>query len=147
MALRREIFGRVGGFGGIEIAEDVDWGRRATALGVRIDYVPQMRIETPARKDFGELRRKWDRHIGHDFEKVSGPGGRLRWGMRALALAASPLAEIVRIARSDRICGWRGRGLALLCLTRVRLYRCGRMLQLLAGGDGRKLAGAWRKSG
>ncbi|HEX9857170.1 MAG TPA: glycosyltransferase [Paracoccaceae bacterium] len=147
MAVRRAIFERVGGFGGIRIAEDMDWGRRATALGVRIDYVPQMRITTAARDDFRQLTRKWDRHIGHDFETVSGIGGRLRWGLRALALAVSPLVEIARLLRSDRISGRRERGLAFLCLARIRLYRSRRMLSLLLGGDGRAMSDAWRGRG
>lgn len=145
MAVRRPIFERVGDFAGIQIAEDMDWGRRATALGIRIDYVAGMRIETPARDDFQQLTRKWDRHIGHDFEKVSGSIGHLRWTLRALALAASPLAEIARIIRSNRISGLRERGLAFWCLMRIRLYRSRRMLALLIGGDSNALSGAWRR--
>ncbi|HEX9857368.1 MAG TPA: glycosyltransferase [Paracoccaceae bacterium] len=144
MAVRRAVFEQVGGFGGLQIAEDMDWGRRATALGVRIDYVPGMRITTPARDSFRQLARKWDRHIAHDFAKISGLGGRLRWILRALALAASPLPETIRILRSDRISGARERWLAFVCLTRIRLYRSRRMLTLLVGGDGRALSDAWR---
>jgi len=143
MAVRRDVFEKVGPFAGIDIAEDVDWGRRATAANVRIDYVPEMRIATPARADFAELRRKWDRHVGHDFEKVEGLSGRLRWALRALALAASPPAEALRIARSDRLSGLRSRALALACLSRVRLYRARRMLGFLIG-RGPTSAGAWR---
>lgn len=146
MAVRAAVFARVGDFGGIGIAEDVDWGRRATAAGIRIDYVPGLRIETPARADFAELARKWDRHIGHDFAEVAGLSDRLRWIARAAALAASPLAEIPRLARSDRLTGPRERALALACLTRIRLYRARRMLGLLAGGNGRALAEGWRRN-
>lgn len=147
MAVRRAAFRKVGDFAGMQIAEDVDWGRRAKAHGARIDYVPEMRIQTPARSSFQQLTRKWDRHIGHDFARVAGGRGYLRWTLRALALMASPLAEIARIARSDRISGPRERGLALVCLTRIRLYRGWRMLGLLIGGDGRSLTGAWRHRG
>lgn len=144
MGVRSEAFRRVGEFAGISIAEDVDWGRRATALGLRIRYVPQIAIETPARRTFHELARKWDRHIGHDFAETSGISGRLRWGTRALMLAASPLGEIPRILRSDRVSGVRERILALFCLTRIRLYRCRRMLALLFGREV-QTATAWRQ--
>jgi glycosyltransferase involved in cell wall biosynthesis len=146
MAVRRAAFSQVGDFAGIHIAEDVDWGHRATRLGHRIDYVPEMAVETPARDSFAQLARKWDRHIGHELAKVEGGAWRLPWGLRALALAASPIPETLRILRSDRITGLRQRGLAWTCLTRIRLYRCGRMLGLLAGA-GRSSAAAWRGGG
>lgn len=146
MSVRREAFRKVGDFAGITIAEDVDWGRRATALGLRIRYVPQIGVETPARGSFAELTRKWDRHIGHDFAEISGIGGWLRWGARALMLAASPLGEILRILRSDRVSGVREPILALFCLTRIRLYRCRRMLALLFGHKA-QTAAAWRQGG
>ena len=144
MAVRREIFAAVGDFGGIGIAEDVDWGRRATALGVRIAYLPEMRIATPARASFAELARKWDRHIGHDFAAVRSLGGRLRFAARALALGLSPVPEALTIARSSRIGGVGTKLRALACLTRIRLYRCRRMLALTLGQTGRSAAGAWR---
>jgi glycosyltransferase involved in cell wall biosynthesis len=147
MAVRRPVFEQVGGFAGIQIAEDMDWGRRAAAAGMQLDYVPLMRIDTAAREDFRQLARKWDRHIGHDFETLAGAGAQLRWGLRALALALSPLAEMLRIVRSERISGARERWLAWRCLCRIRLYRCARMLRLLAGGDGRAMSGAWRRRG
>ncbi len=146
MAVRREAFLKVGDFAGIQLAEDLDWGRRATAMGYRIDYVPEMLIETPARATFAELARKWDRHIGHDFSEVRSGKDHLRWIARALAVAASPLAETARIMRSDRLGGPNERWLALTCVTRIRLYRCRKMLALLAG-FGRSSAAAWRNEG
>ncbi len=144
MAVWRSIFDKVGGFGGIDIAEDRDWGHRATAMGIRIDYVPEMRIATPARETFQQLARKWDRHIEHDFDKVRTGAGRVRWAMRAAAVAVSPLAEIPRILRSDRIKGLRHRWRAFRCLTRIRLYRSIAMLRLLLGRTRRATAETWR---
>jgi hypothetical protein len=37
------------------------------------------------------------------------------------------------------------RWLAFLCLARIRLYRAGRMLAVLARGDGRAISGAWNR--
>lgn len=145
MAVRRDVFLKVGDFEGIRMAEDLDWGRRATAMGARIDYVADIRIETPARESFAELRRKWDRHIGHDFAEVATGRDRLRWIARALAVAASPIGEIPRVAGSERVSGLRERLLAFVCMTRLRLYRARRMLGLLFAGDGGALAAGWRK--
>ncbi|MCB6180103.1 glycosyltransferase [Rhodobacter sp. Har01] len=147
MAVRRALFQQVGDFGGIDIAEDMDWGRRATAMGVRTTYVPRMQISTPARDSFAQLTRKWDRHIGHDFAAVKSLPDRLRWALRALSLGLSPMVETGRILTSDRVSGLRERWLAFRCLTRIRLYRCRRMLGLVAGGDGAALAKGWRGNG
>ena len=145
LAMRREVFDTVGPFGGIHIAEDRDWGQRATRAGFPPAYVPDMIIYTEARKSFPELARKWDRHIAHDFADVHGLKGRLRWFLRSLTLAVSPLAELPRVLNSSRIHGSRARMLAYGVLVRIRLYRSRRMLQLLFGGRPEKLALGWQK--
>ncbi|MFZ7094167.1 glycosyltransferase [Primorskyibacter sp. 2E233] len=144
MAVWRSVFEKVGGFGGIDIAEDRDWGHRATAMGIRIDYVPDMRIATPARETFQQLARKWDRHIEHDFEKIDSGVARFRWAVRAAALVVSPVLEVPRVLRSDRVHGARSRWLAFRCLTRIRLYRAGGMIRLLSGKTQRATSETWR---
>ena len=126
MAVRRAVFEAVGPFVGIAVAEDVDWGQRASARGYRLAYVPEVRVATRARASFAELARKWDRHIAHDFAVVPpGAKGRLRWIARALMIAASPLAEIPHIATTDLLAGlW------------------SRLLRLRRGGAGAPLPGA-----
>jgi len=144
MAVRRPVFAQVGAFGGISIAEDVDWGRRATLQGVRIDYVPDMVIETPARGSFEELARKWDRHIGHDYADVGTGADRARWFAKAVALTLSPLKEIPKILSSRRLSTLPERGRAFRMLARIRVYRARRMISLLAGAGPSSMA-AWRK--
>ena len=145
MAVRREIFAAVGPFAGIGVAEDMDWGRRATAMGYRLTSVPEMRVRTAARRDFAELARKWDRHIAHFYaENRTRPAARLRWAARTVLVAASPLGEIVRIARSDRLARPADRGRALAGVTRLRLYRAAQMLRLGLGADPERLAHGWR---
>lgn len=144
LAMRRAAFDAVGGFGGLDIAEDRDWGTRAHALGWAHAFVPEMRISTPARESFAELARKWDRVIAHDFAVAQGRRGRrLVWGLRALAVAASPLAELPRLMRSTRVRGARARLLAAAVMVRLRAYRMRRMLQLLSGADARAMAQGW----
>lgn len=147
MAVRRAVFAAVGAFPGIGVAEDRAWGQRAAALGFRPAYLSAMRIATPARATFAELARKWDRHIAHDFAALpAGPGARAGWCLRALAVAASPAADALRVARSDRLRGGRSRALALLGLGRIRLWRARRMLGLAAGGDPAALHARWNRS-
>jgi len=146
LATRPEILRNVGPFARIEVAEDRDWGFRAGALGYTITYVPKMIVYHPARESFFELTHKWDRHIAHNFEDfATKPFGRLRWIGRIFAIAGSPVFEIPRVLRSDRISGVRERSLAFLCLNRIRLYRARRMLGLLLGGDGRASSGNWNR--
>lgn len=136
----------VGPFGGIDIAEDRDWGLRSWFKGYKITYVPEMIIYHPARNNFGELTQKWDRHIAHDYEMITAKRyGTLRWLARAAAIACSPLFELRTIVTSDRIEGGWARLLAFLCLTRIRLYRARRMLQVQLKGNGRAISGSWNR--
>ena len=149
MAVRRAVFDAVGAFAGLGVAEDMDWGRRATRLGHRTAYLPEMRVRTPARPDFPALARKWDRHVAHFWAETRarpGLGPRLRWLALTGAVALSPLAEIPTLARSDRLSrpGDRARGFA--GVARLRLHRAGRMLGLALGADPARLAGGWRES-
>jgi GT2 family glycosyltransferase len=132
LAMRREVYNAVGAFGGIEIAEDRDWGRRASAAGITISYIPEMIVFHPARSSFNELYEKWSRHLAHDFvEQVNGTKEEFRWLIKAIALLFSPIWETVRIVRSRRICGLRARFVALIGLAKIRIYRAGEMLFML----------------
>ena len=145
LAMRRGVFEAVGPFAGIDFAEDMEWGQRASAKGFSPAYVPAMRVTTPARKSFAELARKWDRHVAHFWEKNRQRRlARLRWLALTAATAASPLAEVGTIWRSDRLTRGADRWRALRGVTRIRLWRARRMLGLALGRDPRLLAGGWR---
>lgn len=146
LVMKREVFADVGPFAGLSIAEDIDWGRRATAKGYRIRYVAGMRVYHPARSQLSELRTKWDRHMAHFFEGVRGNPRRMAlWAAKTAAMALSPLAEVPQIVTSDRVSGLRDRLLALACLIRIRLYRARIMAWLLLGGDPDRLSGRWNR--
>jgi GT2 family glycosyltransferase len=149
LAVRRRVLDDVGPFAGIGVAEDRDWGHRATAKGYPITWAPGIVAFHPARTSFAELARKWDRSTAHDFGlRVSGVGSRLRWGLRGLALAASPVAGLPRILRSDRIPGGlAGRLRAFAVLVRIRLYRARLTLGLLFATKPGDMAGRWRDQG
>lgn len=144
LAIRADVFARVGPFAGLEVAEDRDWGQRATAMGIAHAYVPEAVIRTPARESFGELARKWDRHIGHDFADHT---SRLKWGLRALALLASPVSELGLITRSDRVSGLGAKIRCLIVLVQIRAYRSQQMLKLMFGGDAAGMRAGWRDTG
>jgi hypothetical protein len=146
LVVRRAVLQDVGAFAGISVAEDTDWGHRATAKGHRIRFVPQMRAYHPARATFEDLARKWDRQIGHEYARArTRPGGRLRFALKTLAMIPSPLAELPAVLTTDRLTGPRSRTLAFACLVRVRLHRAKVMARLLLTGDPERLSGSWNR--
>lgn len=148
LAMRRPVHDDVGPFAGIGIAEDREWGQRATAKGYVIRYVPEMIVFHPARKTMAELRLKWDRHMSHDYEEqVRGGHGKLAWAIKSAAMAASPAWEWIRIARSKRLEKWRDRALALAILTRIRWFRSIKMFGLLLSSNRSQSAHGWNRNG
>lgn len=146
LVVRRGVLDDVGAFAGIGIAEDRDWGRRATAKGYAIRYAAGMRVYHPARTSFADLFRKWDRQTAHDYnDACKSRTGRLKWAAKTLTMAVSPLAELPRVAISDRVAGGRDRGLAFLSLLRIRIYRAGVMIRLAACGDAKTLSDRWNR--
>lgn len=147
LAVRAWVFRKVGPFLGINIAEDTEWGQRASAMGYRVRYEPRMIVYHPARRTFAELTEKWDRHISHDIREIrQTPNWRLRWSLRALAVMVSPLAEVPRILASDRLKGLRARCLAIVGVTRIRLYRGVAMLAVSMGSSSGQAAARWNRS-
>lgn len=146
LVVRRNILNAVGPFAGLSVAEDRDWGQRATRAGYKIRYVKDMTVFHPARARFCELQQKWDRHMAHDFiGSRDRPIGRLKWLVKTAVMGLSPLAELPRIIGSDRVKGLRSRALAFGGLTRIRLYRARCMFQLLAGRDPEALSRRWNR--
>ena len=143
LVIRREVFDAVGPFAGLELAEDVDWGRRAAGAGHRIVYAPEVRVLHPARRSMAELRATWDRHVTHFYRREArGPFGRLRWALTIPLMALSPLAEIPAVLGARELTP-AGRWRAFRGLAQIRLYRAFRMAAMLAGGrDG---AARWNR--
>lgn len=147
LAVRGWVFHAVGEFLGINIAEDTEWGQRASRMGYRVRYDPSMIVQHPARRTFAELREKWSRHISHDYREIkTTPMGWTRWMLRAVAVSLSPVAEIPRIMASDRLKGLRARFLALVGVTRIRFYRGVTMLAVGFGGAGSHASARWNRS-
>jgi glycosyltransferase involved in cell wall biosynthesis len=146
LAMRREIYNSVGPFAGIDVAEDREWGHRAGNRGHAIVYRPQMVVYHPARHTLIELRRKWDRHVAHDFaQHVHGLLDRTRWVAKAFVLALSPIGEIIKIASSDRVGTTRDRVLAFVALSQIRIYRSWRALSTLLVIKNTRASQTWNR--
>lgn len=148
MAVRKSVFEAVGPFGGIASMEDTEWGQRARRSGYHGIFLPDAKVLTPSCKSFSELARRWDRHVAHEFQQADTRrfGNMLRWLLRAMVIAVSPLFEIIRILASDRVAGVRNRLGAWLCLTRVRFYRAKRMMLVAMEGDATRFVSNWNRS-
>ena len=90
LVVRRAVMQAVGPFAGLSVAEDLDWGQRATGLGYRIRFVAGMRVYHPARDQFTELGKNgiaiWPMSTTLDVPACGavwfGPPRRRRWGFR-----------------------------------------------------------------
>lgn len=132
LVVRKPDFYDIGPFRGIEVAEDVDWGRRARMAGYTFAYAPEMIVYHPARQSLRELFGKWDRHIQHAVNAGNQTvSWRARWVLRALAVLLSPAVDWTKITTSDRVRGFLPRIKAVAVLTATRFYRAYRMISLL----------------
>jgi glycosyltransferase involved in cell wall biosynthesis len=135
LAMLRADFDTVGPFAGIQVAEDMEWGKRACAAGFRFRYVPDMIVFHPARSSLQELYDKWDRQIRHHRNMAAGePAWKFRWIGRALLVLGSPIVDAVTVFKSDRIQGIITRCKAIAVLCAIRAHRAFTMLSLLRTG-------------
>jgi glycosyltransferase involved in cell wall biosynthesis len=147
LATTKKVMHEVGSFRGIEVAEDRDWGNRATMLGKKISYFPGMIVSHPARKTFEELIRKWDRHTSHDYEETSQNwAGKLKWFLRSIMVAASSVIDGYKILQSSRLGNLQSRLKAFTILFRIRLYRASHMFALLLNKNSNKNSQKWNRN-
>jgi len=118
----RAIFDKVGPFK-VGVSEDKEWCLRARSLGFRIGYAANAVVAHPARRNWNELRKKWDRMTRESYLLWRDQGrGTARWMIRTWGLLPSILVHGIRIARAPELKGFRERGMAFSTLTRSRLH-------------------------
>jgi GT2 family glycosyltransferase len=127
----RAIFERVGGFRA-RVSEDMEWCRRANAMGFALGYAERAIVYHPARREWSDLMRRWDRFMVEDIRlAMERPGWQLRWITHAATVAISPFGHWLQVVRSRRLVGLRAKYRGLLGLWRIRSYRSFRMIYLL----------------
>ncbi len=131
MFVPREIFDRVGGFRG-QVAEDLDWGRRAVAANYRFHYAADVVVSHPARRDWCDLTQKWRKSTREAFAAANEkPHGRAVWILRSVAILGSPFIHWVKVVRSKKLDGPSQKWRAIGVLFGIRLWRfieCNRLL-------------------
>jgi glycosyltransferase involved in cell wall biosynthesis len=131
MFVSRKIFDHVGGFRG-QVAEDVDWGRRAVAANYSFRYFEDVVVSHPARRNWSELKQKWRKSSSEAFAAtIEKPNGRTLWFLRSFVVLGSPFVHWVAVARSNKLENAEQRMKAIGVLFRIRFWRfieCNRLL-------------------
>jgi glycosyltransferase involved in cell wall biosynthesis len=134
----RAVFEEVGGFRS-GVSEDMDWCWRANARRFRLGYAEEAKVEHPARRDWNDLTRKWDRVISETLAlSRERSGWRLRWWIRVAATALSPVLHSPRVIFSHRLVGFRSKMVGLSGLWAIRTYRTRRMIAEIMDVAGRR---------
>jgi glycosyltransferase involved in cell wall biosynthesis len=121
--VRRSAFDAVGGFRN-GIAEDTEWGRRALTRGYRTVFDGSVCATHPARRNWRELRRKWQRLTFERYVLTRERAyGRLIWIGTSWLILLSPFVHVARVLRSPRLGSARARLGAIAILFRLRAYR------------------------
>ena len=127
-------FARVGPFR-TGVSEDVDWCWRARAAGLRLVYAAGAVVGHPARRDWRELRRKWERLAAETYHLDRGRGKSAGWWLvRTWAMLAETPRALIRVARSPLLAGGGERVAAAGVLVRLRLLRFALNHRLVLGG-------------
>lgn len=146
LALNREVFDEVGGFPGIDVAEDRGWGAQALKAGFRFTYCPDMIIFHPARVRFKEIFDKWARHSRHDFSELRNkPWALLKWTGRSAIVFASIPVHSIKVIGSGRLSGVVPKLKAIFALVIIRLYRVMFMLGMIVSKKFRNQDISWNK--
>ncbi|MBC7521836.1 MAG: glycosyltransferase [Sandarakinorhabdus sp.] len=145
LAMARGVHAAVGPFGGIDVAEDIDWGKRAHAAGFRTRYFPEMRVFHPARDDYPALVRKWQRLVRHGWNDHLAAGApRWQWQAKAAALVISVPLVALRVLTSDRLSGLSTRLRAVPVLARIRAFRAAEMIRVMSA-PGESAGAFWNR--
>lgn len=132
----RQVFAAVGPFVH-GLSEDAEWCFRARDKGFRLVLEERLRVAHPTRSDWPALERKWRRIsrelFGLHMSRHPGPVGRVRWFLRALAVAASSLAHLPKLLFHPRLNGAGERLRGAATLLRLRFLRAGWMIRQSLG--------------
>ncbi|WP_246027402.1 glycosyltransferase [Novosphingobium umbonatum] len=120
---KRDVFTHVGEFR-TEVSEDKEWCLRAGDMGYKIGYAAKAVVGHPARADWEQLRKKWQRLNAEGFALFKQRGGKsLVWLLRTWALLPSIPLHSIKILTSPALNGLDEKLKACGMLIRCRLWR------------------------
>ena len=129
---RRDVYEHVGPCLNGNFPEDKEWGNRAFGMGYRLSYVPAAITYHPARREWADLVKKWDRSIMHlYFAYSSSRVWVAKWLAMVAIVALSPFADAVRVLLSPKLDRLSHKLRAISVLFKIRFYRVSKMLGML----------------
>lgn len=133
-----------------QLSEDMDWGRRAAALGLRSDFNAKPIVNHPARSTWNALVSKWDRMIrerwnGFVERHSCAVCARMHWFVMALATALSWAPHLWVVATSSALQRPKDRLAAANTLVRIRLWRAQAMIRIMFSAKAISLTGGINK--
>lgn len=146
MFVSRAIFDEVGWFRQ-GVPEDIDWGIRSITLGYCWRYESDVEVSHPARRDWGELTRKWRRltreaHVAAKERRF----GQLRWLLSGWLVLFAPFLRSSAVLKSNKLCSFKLRLMAIDVLIRLSCWRF-RENYLVIFTDRRSIAHNTRRAG
>lgn len=133
MFVRRAVFETVGEYRST-VAEDVDWCRRAVALGYNLVYADDAAVSHPARTTWPDLARKWRRTTNETFAlTMEQASGRSQWIAQCALVLFSIFPHSGKMLLTSKLSGSRSRIGAISTLVRIRWFRFALGMALLAG--------------
>ena len=128
----RNVFDQVGGFR-VGLSEDLEWSRRAQSCGYTLSYAPNAIVGHPARRTWGELKRKWKR-MNEESLGLAGSSlaKRTLWLLRAFLLPVSAVVHLKDIATSPNLNRAGQRIQAAWVLQKIRWWRLFDALRLIS---------------
>jgi glycosyltransferase involved in cell wall biosynthesis len=116
------------------VSEDLEWCGRARDKGFRVVFADQAVVAHPARPDWVQLKRKWQRINAESFGLVaSSLSGRVGWIGRSLLMPLSVVPHSLRVVTSAALPDTATRLRALGTLARLRWWRMANGIALALG--------------
>ncbi len=120
---RKSDFDQIGPFK-VGLSEDKEWSHRGVAKGFSLGYVPTAIVGHPARRNWEELKRKWER-IDYEtyglLEKTF--KSKLFWALRSVVVLASIVPHGINIVTTTKIHGLTNKLAAFKILVLQRSWR------------------------
>lgn len=131
MFVSRRVFDAVGPFRS-GLSEDMEWSFRARAQGYRLGYAPLAVVRHPARREWRDLKARWSRMLEEQYLFYCEQSfGRLKWAATTLLMPASIVPHTWRVLRSNRLTRFQDRVGSIFVLTKLRIWRTGKMFLLM----------------
>jgi GT2 family glycosyltransferase len=131
----RSVFQQIGGFRKT-VSEDTEWSHRAIGCGYSINYANDVVVSHPARSDWQQLVKKWQRltHEGFAYHRMQGRSC-FSWIARSFVVLASPIPHSLKIITTKRLADAETKMKAIGILFLIRAYRFLMMLREVAAAE------------